>query len=213
MVIFDCDGVLVDSEPVANRLLADFLTEHGAVVSQHECHDLFVGRPLQDIINDATAKGGQFKDSWREDFYERMDTALSGGVPLIDGVVTLLDRVDQADMKTAIVSNGRFAKMKLTLGPHGLWDRFEGKMYSPQTHGKPKPAPDMFLLAAKNAGVAPGDCVVIDDSPSGVTGAIAAGMTCIGYAQDTPKEKLEALGATTATNMEQVGELLGLIKG
>ena len=165
MVIFDCDGVLVDSEPVANKLLAQFLTEHGFPVSQDQCLDQFVGRPLQDIIDDAAAAGGTFEKDWREQFYERMDAALSAGVPLIEGVEALLDQVDHAGVKTAIVSNGRFAKMKLTLGPHGLWNRFEGKMYSPQYHGQPKPAPDMFLLAAKEAGVAPKDCIVIDDSP------------------------------------------------
>lgn len=210
MVIFDCDGVLVDSEPLANAQLFKFLEDRGWALSPEDNMHRFVGRPLADIIIEAREAGATIEKGWRDNFYREMDAALSSGVPLIEGVVDLLDQIEHAGLKTAVVSNGRFAKMKLTLGPHGLWDRLAGKLYSPQKHGRMKPEPDMFLLAAKEAGVAPADCLVIDDSPSGVTGALAAGMRCIGYAQHTPREMLEPLGVTTAASMAEVASLLGL---
>jgi HAD superfamily hydrolase (TIGR01509 family) len=131
-------------------------------------------------------------------------------VPLIPGIVAVLDALDVAGIPFAMGSNGTPEKMQITLGQHGLVDRFRGHLYSGQALGRPKPAPDLYLHAAAALGVAPADCVVIEDSAAGARAARLAGMRCMGFAPHGHADRLKAEGALPFTAMADLPRLLGL---
>ncbi len=127
------------------------------------------------------------------------------------GIAELLDRLDRAGIAYAVGSNGRMAKMEATLGQHpGIKARLEGRLFSGQDMGCPKPDPALYLHAARAVGVDPGYCVVIEDSATGARAAKAAGMRCLGYAPQGPNPRLAAEGAELFTDMAQVPGLIGL---
>ncbi len=210
LIIFDCDGVLVDSEPITNRFLLDDLARYGLQLTMADCDALFVGGTIAGAAKVARSMGATLPDDWVEDYYRRVHAHLGTGVPLVLGVMGILDRVEALNIPHCIVSNGPVEKMKITLGPHGLWNRFEGRVFSAHTYGTAKPDPELLWVAARHFGVDPADCTVIDDSPSGCKGAANAGMKCIGYAERSNPEKLAATGATVVRSMAEIPELLGL---
>ena len=124
------------------------------------------------------------------------------------GILTVLDALDAASIPFAIGSNGSDDKMQITLGQHGLIPRFKG-LFSGQTLGKPKPAPDLYLHAARALGANPAHCVVIEDSPTGARAAKAAGMRCMGYAPHG-NPALADVGAELFSDMKDLPSLLGL---
>jgi HAD superfamily hydrolase (TIGR01509 family) len=129
----------------------------------------------------------------------------------VPGVEALLDALDAAGLPYAVASNGEHAKMKTTLGATGLLARFEGRRFSSTDVARPKPAPDLFLHAAQRMGTAPSRCVVIEDSPLGVQGACAAGMTVIGFADIMPAERLRTAGASLIVdNLAALGAPIGI---
>ena len=131
-------------------------------------------------------------------------------MPLIDGVVAVMDALDRAGVPYCVGSNGSETKMGITLGPSGLAKRLEGRLYSAHTLGTAKPDPGMFLRAAADFGVRPDTCAVVDDSPSGCRAGVAAGMLTIGFAERTDPERLVAVGATPVRTMAEVAAMLGL---
>lgn len=189
-VIFDCDGVLVDSEPLTNTLMRDSLAEHGLVMPLEEVHSLFVGGTMLSAQSEARARGADLPDDWIPQLYKKMFALLAAECELIAGVVHVLDRLDSAGISYAIGSNGPMDKMRVTLGRNDLWDRFAGRVYTAHDCEASKPAPDVYLKAAKIAGIAPENCAVIEDSVSGVKAGNAAGMQVFGYTADTAAEKL-----------------------
>jgi HAD superfamily hydrolase (TIGR01509 family) len=207
-VIFDCDGVVVDSEPAAFELLAQDLALHGLPMSLDEVHRQFLGGTVHGLHEKANAMGATLPASWPNDFYDRLYAILAQGTPLMPGILTVLDALDAASIPFAIGSNGSDEKMQITLGQHGLIPRFKG-LFSGQTLGKPKPAPDLYLYAARALGANPAHCVVIEDSPTGARAAKAAGMRCMGYAPHG-NPALADVGAELFSNMKDLPSLLGL---
>jgi beta-phosphoglucomutase-like phosphatase (HAD superfamily) len=210
-VIFDCDGVVVDSEGMTFDLLVDAFCAHGQVISRAEIARDFIGGTMRDVANRARAAGARLPPDWVDSFYQQLYQHLAKGTPLVKGIETVLDRLDACAIPYAIGSNGTDEKMQVTLGQHpGLLARFKGHLYSGQTLGQPKPAPDLYLHCAKALNVDPADCVVIEDSPTGARAARNAGIRCWGYDAHGDGPRLQAEGATIFSNMADLPGLLGL---
>ncbi len=210
LIIFDCDGVLVDSEPITNSFLINDLARYGLHLTPADCDDLFVGGTMVGAARIARSMGADLPENWVDDYYRRIYAHLKSGVPLVDGVLEILNQIRALAIPYCVVSNGSEEKMQITLGQNGLWDRFQGAVFSAHTHGTAKPDPELLFIAARQFGIDPADCVVIDDSPSGCTGAANARMRCIGFAERTDPEKLTATGATVVRSMAELPPLLGL---
>lgn len=209
LVIFDCDGVLVDSEGPVNLLLLDDLNSRGLSLVPGDMQTLFVGGTMEAVFHKARALGGDLPDDWVADFYEKMFALLAQGVPLIDGVLDLIDAVEGSGSAIWVASNGPYEKMRHTLTPHGLWDRFDGRIMSREDF-TPKPAPDMILHAMERAGADRAETVFVDDSPTGCAAGIAAGVRTIGYAEHTPPALLAEIGAEPVATMAELRRLLEL---
>ncbi|MEI6099032.1 MAG: HAD family phosphatase [Alphaproteobacteria bacterium] len=210
-VIFDCDGVVVDSEGLSFDLLAQELAQYGHPMGHDQMRALFLGGTMRSFWAEARALGVPLPDEWVDAQYARMFAALAEHTPLIPGIVEVLDALDAAGVPYAMGSNGPPRKMQITLGQHaGLIERFGRRIYSAQTLGAPKPAPDVYLHAAAVLAVAPADCVVVEDSVSGAKAARAAGMRCMGFAQHGQGDDLAAVGAVVFHHMPDLPSLLGL---
>ncbi len=210
-VLFDCDGVVVDSEGIAFDLLAQQLDQYGHPMTHDEMRTLFLGGTMRSFMEAARTRGIPLPDGWVEAQYQRMYGRLAEGTPLVPGILDVLDILDAAGIPYAMGSNGPPRKMEITMGQHpGLTERFRGFIYSAQTLGAPKPAPDVYLHAASALGVIPADCVVVEDSAAGLKAAVAAGMRGYGYAAEDDGAKLAALGATVFHDMADLPRLLGL---
>lgn len=212
-VLFDCDGVIVDSEGPTLDLLITDLAAHGLPLTLHELETNFIGGTIETVATRARAAGARLPDGWVADFYTRMYAMLGKGTALVPGILHVLDRLDQANIPFAVGSNGPPEKMRISLGQHGLLSRFRAVL-SGQALGKPKPAPDVYLAAAAACGAAPKACVVIEDSPNGAQAALAAGIPCLGFAAhgpDTPPARgLTALGIPLFHSMADLPALLDL---
>lgn len=210
-VLFDCDGVLVDSEPAAfDLLIADFAAA-GYSCPRPEFEAQFIGGTIPGVFEKARGMGIELPEGWPADFYDRLYAKLAEGTELVAGIATVLDRLDAAGIPYAVGSNGSERKMQVTLGQHPEFlARFRGNVFSGQSLGRPKPAPDLYLHAAAALGVAPERCAVIEDSPTGARAARAAGMACFGYAAHGPNPRLAAEGARLFTQMRELPALLGL---
>jgi HAD superfamily hydrolase (TIGR01509 family) len=195
LVIFDCDGVLVDSERVANEVFAHALREVcGLEFSLEEMFDTFVGHSKAQCLARVEAMLGQPPPAELERRYrEDINQALADSVRAVDGIESVLERLA---LPCCVASSGSHDKMRLTLGKTGLIDFFEGNIFSTSEVERGKPSPDIYLYAAERMGVRdPGRCLVIEDSPLGVTGAVAAGMRAFGFAELMPEHKLREAGA------------------
>lgn len=214
LIIFDCDGVLVDSEPITNGLMAREMTEAGLPLSTEEAMALFVGGTIKSVFTQARNLGARLPDDWVAAFYDRMCATLEEEVEAIPGIHAVLDRIATAELATCIASNGPMRKMAVTLGRTGLLNRFggmdSGRVFSAHDVGIAKPEPGLFLHAARAHGADPSDCVVIEDSGSGAQAAAAAGMRCFGFTRETPAAKLTAHGAQPFDKMTDLPGLLGL---
>jgi HAD superfamily hydrolase (TIGR01509 family) len=212
-VLFDCDGVIVDSERPSFLLFVEELAAHGLPLTLEEFETRFVGGTVEMVADRARAAGAQLPVDWVARFYDRMYAMLAAGVPLVEGVAGMLDRLDAAGMPFAVGSNGSLEKMQITLGQHGLTGRFK-VVLSGQAIGAPKPAPDVYLQAAAACGVAPEACVVIEDSANGARAGLAAGMRVLGYAEHGPytpsARALTALGVPLFHRMADLPGLLGI---
>lgn len=210
-ILFDCDGVLVDSETIFFDLMGAELARHGQDMTQAEMNTLFLGGTLHDTFLAARDRGIALPDGWVETFYERLYVQLARGTALIAGLLPLLDRLDAAGIVYAIGSNGAPRKMEITLGQHpGLAERFRGHVYSGQALGCPKPDPGLWLHAARALGVLPAECVVIDDSPTGCIGAVRAGIRCLGLAEHDDGARLAATGAEVIHALADIPSRIGL---
>jgi len=193
LVIFDCDGVLVDSERITNQVFADLLGELGLALTLEDMFEHFVGHSMAGCLEKVAGLLGRPAPADFEATYRaRSRRALETQVRAVPGIEEALAQITIPD---CVASNGPTHKMRLTLGLTGLLPRFEGRLFSSEDVGRPKPAPDVFLHAARCCGVAPEDCVVVEDTPTGVAGAVAAGMTVLGYAGLTPAHRLRGAGA------------------
>ena len=206
LVIFDCDGVLVDSERLAVRVEARLISERGWPLSEADVLDRFVGRSDAYLLGEIEAALGRPVPDWQDRYEQRLHSAFQAELTAVDGIKVALDHVTVA---TCVASSGTHDKMRLTLGVTGLHERFAGRIFSATEVEHGKPAPDLFRHAAACSGVAPDRCVVVEDSRSGVEAARAAGMRSLGYAGGlTPPSWLE--GADTVV-FDDMADLPGLI--
>lgn len=183
-VIFDCDGVLVDSEPVTNRLIRDDLADYGLPMTIEQVMAAFVGGTMEGVAEKARDMGAALPQDWVSGFYPRMFAALEREVTEIEGATALLMQLADKGLAMAVASNGPPRKMQITLGRTGLAQFFGRHVYSAHDLPSPKPAPDVYLHAAAQLGIDPASCVVIEDSTSGAQAAQAAGMRCFGLVTD-----------------------------
>ncbi|MEH7828574.1 HAD family hydrolase [Gemmobacter denitrificans] len=210
-VLFDCDGVVVDSEPATFDLLAEDLAARGLDLSRAEMEQRFLGGTIERCGRIAAELGADIPAGWTAEIYERLYDRLAQGTALVAGVAQVFDALDAAGIPYAIGSNGTMRKMAVTLGQHpALLQRLTGRLFSGIDLGMLKPAPDLYLHAAQNLGVAPAACVVIEDSATGARAAQRAGMRCMGYAPHGDGASLQAEGAQIFTSMAELPALLGL---
>jgi HAD superfamily hydrolase (TIGR01509 family) len=195
LIIFDCDGVLVDSETLENEVSAQCLTEVGLPLTGPQARARFIGLPTSTVIELVEAEiGRKLPDSWLDTYHARSHARLKAEVVAIEGVVEAIDRLEAMGFQTAVASSGEHEKMAITLGRTGLYERFKGRIFSAQDVARGKPAPDVYVLAARTLGYAPEVCFAVEDSPNGARAAIAAGMTTFGYAAQIDPALLEAVG-------------------
>lgn len=211
LVIFDCDGVLVDSEVVSNQVVMANLARHGLELTLEQAMAQFVGGTMAGVMEKARAMGATLPQDWVSQVYAETYARLEQGVPLVPGIPALLARLDGCGIPVCVASNGSEQKMRITLGQNGLWDRFHPQaMFSAHSLGVAKPEPGLFLAAASHFGVQARDCLVIEDSASGVTAAVRAGMRCLAYAPHGGGASLAALGAEVFADMAEVPPLLSI---
>jgi HAD superfamily hydrolase (TIGR01509 family) len=196
LVIFDCDGVLVDSERISARVFAQLLGELGLAFTPSQMFDTFMGNSMQRCLDIVTERLGHAPpDDLLTRYHDLMRVTLTSELRPVPGIIALLDWLDAAGLPYAVASNGEHAKMQTTLGVTGLLARFTGRRFSATDVARPKPAPDLFEHAARTLGVLPSQCVVVEDSPLGVRGARAAGMTVIGFSDLMSPLRLQEAGA------------------
>jgi len=207
LVIFDCDGVLVDSERITNEVFVKMLNELGLPLQLEDMFEQFVGHSMEQCMAKITAMlGRQPPEGFLADYRVRTRAVLESKLVAVPGIPEVLE---QLTLPYCVASSGDHDKMRTTLGVTGLWPRFEGRIFSVTDVTAPKPAPDVFLHAAATLGFAPADCVVIEDTPTGVRAAVAAGMTVFAYAALTPAQRLRDAGAHFIfDNMRQLPALL-----
>lgn len=207
LVIFDCDGVLVDSERLAVRVDVRVLAELGWVLSEREVIDRFVGRSHEFMVAEIEAHlGRSVRPDWEDDFQHLYRDAFAAALTPVDGVVEALDRIT---LPTCVASSGSYEKMRDTLGLTALYERFAGRIFSASEVANGKPAPDLFLYAADRMGVDPSACAVVEDSRYGVEAARAAGMLVFGYAGGlTPAAVLRGPRTVVFTDMRELPGLL-----
>lgn len=207
LVIFDCDGVLVDSEPTANRVLHDILTRQGATLTYAESCAEFTGKNRYAVIAYAEKHGITLPEKWYDEFYTTSIELLREHCQPIPDVKSVLDTLTTARVPFCVASNGVHPKMRATLSTTGLLPYFEGKAYSGYDVEHGKPAPDLFLHAAAQFDTDPADCVVVEDSATGLSAAAAAHMPAFAY---DPSPQMELSGATAFKSMKELPKLLNL---
>lgn len=197
LVIFDCDGVLVDSEPVSVRVLVAALNRHGIDMAEEEAYSRFLGRSLATMTQVMDEEygfhtGPEFLEGLRVDLYERFHTELQA---IKDIAVT----VDKLGCDHCVASSSQPERIRLSLSLTGLLDKFEPNIFSASMVENGKPAPDLFLFAAEKMGYDPANCIVVEDSPAGIEAAQRAGMTALAFTGGSHthvagyRERIEAL--------------------
>jgi HAD superfamily hydrolase (TIGR01509 family) len=207
LVIFDCDGVLVDSEPIAVRIDVEMLAEVGVTMSAQEVIERFVGRSPQVILAETEARLGRpLPEGWFERTEARIREAYATELKPVPGIAEALDEIHDP---VCVASSSGHDNLRYKLELTGLYERFAGHIFSATDVANGKPAPDLFLHAASRMGVVPADCVVVEDSRYGVQAARAAGMDVLGYAGGvTAAEVLEGPRTVVFDDMRALPRLL-----
>ncbi|GAB2462429.1 HAD family hydrolase [Streptomyces incanus] len=210
LVIFDNDGVLVDSEPISNRLLAGYLTELGHPTSYEDSIRDYMGSAMHrvhDLVEERT--GLRLPDDFDDVFHARVFAAFERELKPVAGAADVLEALAAEGVPYCVASSGSHERIRVGHRTTGL-DRWfdDERIFSSQDVGRGKPAPDLFLYAAERMGVAPERCAVVEDSPLGVQAAVAAGMDVYGFASMTPADKL----AEATQLFADMRELPGLLR-
>ena len=209
LVILDCDGVLVDSEVLAVEVDRRVLAELGWHLTTEEIVERFVGKSHATFTAEVAAHlGRDLDEDWDAPYAHWYADAFAAHLRPVDGIAEALDAIA---LPTCVASSGGHPKIRANLARTDLLGRFDGRISSATEVAHGKPAPDLFLLAASRMGVDPARCVVVEDSPYGVQGALAAGMRALGYAGGlTPAGRLRDAGAAVFDDMR---DLPGLLRG
>ncbi|MFJ1796415.1 HAD family hydrolase [Kitasatospora griseola] len=210
LVIFDCDGVLVDSERIAVRVQREVGAQLGWPLTEDEVVRHFIGRShaagwqvVAERLGEGTAA------AWEQRFEQRHRELVDTELQPVDGIVEALAELAAAGLPSCVASSGTHEKMRHTLGRTGLYEHFEGRIFSAAEVARGKPAPDLFLHAAQRTGFAPEVCAVVEDSGPGTRAARAAGMRCFGYTGGpTGADALTGPGTVLFSDMRQLPELL-----
>ncbi|MEA2354563.1 MAG: hypothetical protein QOD61_692 [Solirubrobacteraceae bacterium] len=214
LVIFDCDGVLVDSEPISGRVLAAALTAAGLPTTPAAARRQYQGLELADVVARVEARlagSGGLPDGWLAGFVEDRAAVFRSELRPVAGVAAAVARVKAAGIRVCVASQAGPEKMRLTLGLTGLDRLFPaGSIFSATAVARGKPFPDLFLHAAATMGVDPGRCVVVEDSPSGVAAALAAGMRALVYTADPPGPEPPDPAARPLASLSELPALLGI---
>ncbi|MFE3501155.1 HAD family hydrolase [Kitasatospora sp. NPDC059160] len=210
LVIFDCDGVLLDSERLAVRIDAQVCAAVGWPLSEAEIVERFVGRSHAHMSAELQAHASvPLEPGWEEAFQHLYDEAFAAELTPVDGVVEALAQLARAGVRDCVASSSGHGRLRRTLGRTGLLARFQGRVFSAEDVAHGKPAPDLFLHAAATTGVAPGACLVVEDSTYGVAAARAAGMRSLGFHGGlTPAHRLTGPGTRTFDDMRELPALV-----
>jgi HAD superfamily hydrolase (TIGR01509 family) len=212
LVIFDCDGVLVDSEVLSNDVLARLLTESGLPTTLPEARAAYQGLLLDEVVSRAEAQlGSALPENWLEEYERQRSEAFRARLKPVAGAAELVAKVKAAGIEVCVASQGKLEKTELSLELTGLRELFgERALFSAHSVARGKPAPDLFLHAAATMGAQPERCVVIEDTPSGVMAGAAAGMLVFGYAADSDAKALRSAGAWIVHELDEVAVRLRL---
>ena len=216
LVIFDCDGVLVDTETISNRVFAEIVTEAGWPTTTAQSHQRFRGMSIESCMTRIEAELGRpLPAGWAEDVWTRSRKAFEAGVDAIPSVGDVVQAVVDAEIATCVASSSEFEHIEVNLTRAGLRHHFGNRIFNAAMVARGKPEPDLFLHAAEQMGHAPERCIVIEDSRAGVKAGVAAGMRVFGYAGDphTDGRALARDGAHVFDDMRALPALLGLTVG
>jgi len=210
LIIFDNDGVLVDSEPISNQILADYLTELGHPTTYEDSIRDFMGGAMHRVHDVVRERSGQrLPDGFEEAFHSRVFAAFARGLRPVDGVALVLEKLAADGIPYCLASSGTHERIRVALRTTGLAAYFpEARIFSAQDVRHGKPSPDLFLHAARVLGVPPDRCAVVEDSPLGVQAARAAGMDVFAFTAMTPPAKLTEATARFAAMAELPALLL-----
>jgi len=212
LVIFDCDGVLVDSEPISNGVLAELLTAQGLPMTLAQARAEFQGLLLSEVRSRAEERLGRtLPEDWIAGYEREREAVFRRELRPVAGAAQTLARVRAAGVQVCVASQGKLAKTRLSLELTGLRELVPAEaLFSAEQVPNGKPSPDLFLHAAATMGVDPAYCAVVEDTPSGVLAAVAARMRVLGFAADSDELALRDAGAEIVHSLEEVPELLGL---
>jgi HAD superfamily hydrolase (TIGR01509 family) len=212
LVIFDCDGVLVDSETISNDVLARLLSLEGLPTTLAQARRDYQGLLLGQVVRGAETKLGRpLPAGWLARYEREREQAFRCELAPVPGAAKLVAGVLAAGVAVCVASQGKLEKTRLSLELTGLSRLFDERaLFSAESVPRGKPHPDLFLNAARTMGAEAAACVVVEDTPSGVTAAVAAGMRAVGYAADSDEAALRAAGAEIVHSLDEVPGLLGL---
>jgi HAD superfamily hydrolase (TIGR01509 family) len=209
-LIFDCDGVLIDSEYLASRVESELAAELGLKMSVEETHALFLGKTVDGVLEAiAVRTGNRPSSAWIYNWAFATAHAFLRELKAVDGVGVAVETLRRRGHRMAVASQSPLARVRMSLQVAGLAGQFGEHIYVTSMVARPKPAPDIYLLAATRLGAAPRDCIVIEDSPAGAAAALAAGMRTVGYAPGDTADAMRASGAQVIQSMDQLIAAIG----
>lgn len=209
-VLFDCDGVLSDSETLVNRIVAEDLTGRGWRISAEQARETFLGMALPDMLPMIEARVGPLPPRWAHDLSRRISARLLAEAEPVPGAIEALRAVVAAGLQVAVASNSGRAELHSKIEKLGVAALFGARVFSFEDVARPKPAPDIYRAAAAACGALPAECVVVEDSLLGARAGIAAGCRVLGFTRETDPGVLAAIGALPFARMQDLPRLLGL---
>lgn len=209
-VIFDCDGVLIDSEGLASRVEAELTRELGLDLTTEEAHDLFLGKTVEGVLGTIAARSGKnLAATFTYNWAFATAHAFMRELQPVAGVRASIEELRARGHALAVASQSPLARVRFSLDVAGLAEFFGDHIYVTSMVARPKPAPDIYLFAAERLGRRPEECVVIEDSPAAAGSALAAGMRTIGYAPGSTAATMRASGAVLIDSMRDLPGLIG----
>jgi HAD superfamily hydrolase (TIGR01509 family) len=209
-ILFDCDGVLADSEALAAQVVAGDLSGRGFPVTPALCQEIFLGCAVPDMVALIEQRFGRLPDDWPAQLGRALATRMAREVVPVPGAPAALRRLAAAGLPLACASNSSRAELAAKLDRLGVAGLFAGRVFSFEDVPRPKPHPDIYAAAAAACGAAPADCVVVEDSMPGIRAGRAAGCRVLALAWETPEALLRAEGAEPFRHMDELPGLLGV---